>query len=313
MTDTENQMNGVERILEYRDKIDHEAPSDIPGKDPSPSWPEHGAIAVEGVSMRYRPGLPLVLKEVSVSVNAGERVGIVGRTGSGKSSLMLCLFRLVEPSEGRIVIDGVDIGGIGLTALRSRLSIIPQDPVLFSGTVRSNLDPFRTHSDDDIWTALSHAHLKDKISALGGKLEADVAEYGENFSVGERQLLCLARVLLRKNRILIMDEATSSVDFETDRLIQNTIRTHMVDTTMLIIAHRINTVIDASRILVLSHGEVMEYDRPAVLLERADGPFTSLVDDTGEQTAAHLRKIARGELDFFSVYSQSTREPRSAE
>ncbi|CAI5463391.1 unnamed protein product [Closterium sp. Yama58-4] len=304
MTDTENQMNGVERILEYRDKIDHEAPAVIKDADPGPEWPGKGEIQVEHISMRYRPNLPLVLKDVSVSIQGGERVGIVGRTGSGKSSLMLCLFRLVEPAEGRILIDGTEISGLGLTQLRSRLSIIPQDPVLFSGTVRSNLDPFNCHSDDDVWTALSHAHLKDKVGALTGKLEASVAEYGENFSVGERQLLCLARVLLRKNRIMIMDEATSSVDFETDRLIQATIRTHMQDSTMLIIAHRINTVIDASRILVLSHGEVMEYDTPAALLDSPEGQFSSLVEDTGEQTAAHLRKIARGELDFFAAYSK---------
>ncbi|CAI5942587.1 unnamed protein product [Closterium sp. NIES-65] len=304
MTDTENQMNGVERILEYRDKIDHEAPAVIKDADPGSDWPGKGEIRVEEISMRYRPNLPLVLKNVSVSIQGGERVGIVGRTGSGKSSLMLCLFRLIEPAEGRILIDGTDIAGMGLTQLRSRLSIIPQDPVLFSGTVRSNLDPFNCHSDDDVWTALSHAHLKDKVGALTGKLEASVAEYGENFSVGERQLLCLARVLLRKNRIMIMDEATSSVDFETDRLIQATIRTHMQDSTMLIIAHRINTVIDASRILVLSHGEVMEYDTPAALLDSAEGQFSSLVEDTGEQTAAHLRKIARGELDFFAAYSK---------
>ncbi|CAI7761253.1 unnamed protein product [Closterium sp. NIES-53] len=304
MTDTENQMNGVERILEYRDKIDHEAPAVIKDADPGPEWPGKGDIQVEHLSMRYRPNLPLVLKNVSVSIQGGERVGIVGRTGSGKSSLMLCLFRLIEPTEGRILIDGTDIAGMGLTQLRSRLSIIPQDPVLFSGTVRSNLDPFNCHSDDDVWTSLSHAHLKDKVGALTGKLEASVAEYGENFSVGERQLLCLARVLLRKNRIMIMDEATSSVDFETDRLIQATIRTHMQDSTMLIIAHRINTVIDASRILVLSHGEVMEYDTPAALLDSPEGQFSSLVEDTGEQTAAHLRKIARGELDFFAAYSK---------
>ncbi|GJP77074.1 hypothetical protein CLOP_g7507 [Closterium sp. NIES-67] len=304
MTDTENQMNGVERILEYRDKIDHEAPSVVKEADPGADWPAKGEIQVDQISMRYRPGLPLVLKQVSVSVQGGERVGIVGRTGSGKSSLMLCLFRLIEPSEGRIFIDGTDISSLGLTQLRSRLSIIPQDPVLFSGTVRSNLDPFNCHTDDEVWTALSHAHLKDKVGALQGKLEASVAEYGENFSVGERQLLCLARVLLRKNRIMIMDEATSSVDFETDRLIQATIRTHMQESTMLIIAHRINTVIDASRILVLSHGEVMEYDTPAVLLDKSEGQFASLVEDTGEQTAAHLRKIARGELDFFSAYSK---------
>eukprot|EP00897_Mesotaenium_endlicherianum_P001676 jgi/Mesen1/1536/ME000133S00550 len=304
MTDTENQMNGVERMLEYRDRIQQEAPEVVEEQQPPKDWPDRGAIVFDRVSMRYREGLPLVLREVSVAVAGGERVGVVGRTGSGKSSLMQCLFRLVEPEAGgRVLIDGVDILKIGLLDLRARLSIIPQDPILFSGTVRSNLDPFRAHSDADIWQALEHAHLKGKVAGLPGKLEAEVVEYGENLSVGERQLLCLARVLLRRSRILVMDEATSSVDFETDRLIQATIRAHLRDTTMLIIAHRINTVIDASRILVLADGEVAEYGTPAELLDTPGSKFAALVQDTGEQTAEHLRKVAKGEIDFFATYS----------
>eukprot|EP00850_Spirogloea_muscicola_P003812 SM000015S01312 [mRNA] locus=s15:1174764:1185983:- [translate_table: standard] len=306
MTDTENQMNSVERMLEYRDKIDHEAPGIIDEHRPPPDWPSQGAIEIEGLSMRYRSNLPFVLKEVSVSVKGGEKVGVVGRTGSGKSSLMLCLFRLVEPASGSIWVDGVDIREMGLEDLRSRLSIIPQDPILFSGTVRSNLDPFANHSDDELWQTLERSHLKEKVAGLAKKLDSDVVEYGENFSMGERQLLCLARVLLRKSRILVMDEATSSVDFETDQLIQRTIRTHLQDTTMLIIAHRINTVIDASRILVLSDGEVVEYDKPVVLLDTPGSSFAALVQDTGEQTAEHLRKVARGELDFFATYEEDT-------
>ncbi|KAG6545599.1 hypothetical protein Mapa_012953 [Marchantia paleacea] len=256
MTDTENQMNAVERMLEYRHRIEHEGPVTPDQITPAKDWPTEGAIEFENLEMRYRPGLPLVLKGVFISINGGEVVGVVGRTGSGKSSLMLCLFRLVEPASGRIKIDGIDIGKITLKNLRSRLSIIPQEPILFSGTVRTNIDPFSAHSDDEIWKVLERSHLKDKVTELPGKLDADVAEYGENFSVGERQLLCLARVLLRSCKILVMDEATSSVDFETDKLIQGTIRTHLRGTTMLIIAHRINTVIDASRVLVLSQGKV---------------------------------------------------------
>ncbi|BBN10413.1 hypothetical protein Mp_5g03360 [Marchantia polymorpha subsp. ruderalis] len=300
MTDTENQMNAVERMLEYRHRIEHEGPITPSQITPPQDWPTEGAIEFETLEMRYRPGLPLVLKGVSMSINGGEVVGVVGRTGSGKSSLMLCLFRLVEPASGRIKIDGIDIGNITLKNLRSRLSIIPQEPILFSGTVRTNIDPFSAHSDDEIWKVLERSHLKDKVTELPGKLDADVAEYGENFSVGERQLLCLARVLLRSCKILIMDEATSSVDFETDKLIQGTIRTHLRGTTMLIIAHRINTVIDASRVLVLSQGKVVEYDTPAALLDRPQGIFSTLVQDTGESTAGHLIKLASSRRSFFS-------------
>ncbi|OAE35389.1 hypothetical protein AXG93_2587s1040 [Marchantia polymorpha subsp. ruderalis] len=281
----QRQAGDIETHKQFRPDLGPITPSQI---TPPQDWPTEGAIEFETLEMRYRPGLPLVLKGVSMSINGGEVVGVVGRTGSGKSSLMLCLFRLVEPASGRIKIDGIDIGNITLKNLRSRLSIIPQEPILFSGTVRTNIDPFSAHSDDEIWKVLERSHLKDKVglspntspkrvTELPGKLDADVAEYGENFSVGERQLLCLARVLLRSCKILIMDEATSSVDFETDKLIQGTIRTHLRGTTMLIIAHRINTVIDASRVLVLSQGKVVEYDTPAALLDRPQGIFSTLV------------------------------------
>ncbi|KAL3678840.1 hypothetical protein R1sor_021796 [Riccia sorocarpa] len=300
MTDTENQMNAIERMLEYRHRIAHEGPPIPDQLIPPKHWPAEGAITLENLEMRYRPGLPLVLRGVSMEICGGEVVGVVGRTGSGKSSLMLCLFRLVEPASGSIKIDGIDIGKITLKDLRSRLSIIPQEPILFSGTVRTNIDPFSAYSDDEVWRVLERSHLKEKVSELPGKLDADVAEYGENFSVGERQLLCLARVLLRSCKVLVMDEATSSVDFETDKLIQGTIRNHLQGTTLLIIAHRINTVIDASRVLVLSHGKLVEYDTPAALLERPDGSFSSLIQDTGEANAAHLIRLANSRTSFFS-------------
>ncbi|CAM6094780.1 unnamed protein product [Calypogeia fissa] len=300
MTDTENQMNAVERMLEYRHRVLPEGPVLPDQLKPHRNWPRKGAIAFEDLSMRYRPGLPLVLSGVSINVDGGEVVGIVGRTGSGKSSMMLCLFRLVEPASGCIKIDGLDIGKISLKDLRSRLSIIPQDPILFSGTIRTNIDPFNAFMDEDVWEVLERSHLKDKVQNSPGKLDGRIAEYGENWSVGERQLLCLARVLLRNCKILVMDEATSSVDFETDRLIQNTIRSYLQGATMLIIAHRINTIIDASRVLVLSSGKAVEYDKPSMLLNRRDSSFSMLVKDTGEANAEHMYKLASINTAFFT-------------
>eukprot|EP00899_Mesostigma_viride_P024421 jgi/Mesvir1/5163/Mv15301-RA.2 len=292
MTETENLMNAPERSLEYQEGIKPEAPLIIEGNRPPPEWPHRGDVEVEHLSMRYRKDLPLVLKDVNIFIDGGDKVGVVGRTGSGKSSLMLVLFRLVEPAEGRIVIDDIDTSTIGLEDLRSRISIIPQDPVLFSGTVRSNIDPFNRHTDEELWTALERAHLKEKISARPKKLDATVAEYGENFSVGEKQLMCLARVLLRNTKILVMDEATSSVDYETDQLIQATVRDYLSHATLIIIAHRLHTVIDSHRIVLLDHGQVVENDAPAKLLERQSSRLSALVADTGEANTIHLKKTA---------------------
>ncbi|XP_078139026.1 ATP-binding cassette sub-family C member 11-like [Centroberyx gerrardi] len=227
--------------------------------------------------MRYRENTPIVLNGLQIDIRAGEKLGIVGRTGSGKSSLGVALFRLVEPAAGTVLIDGVDITAISLQDLRSNLSIIPQDPVLFTGSVRYNLDPFSRYSDTQVWAALEKTYMMKTIDGLEGKLQTEVLENGENFSVGERQLICMARALLRNSKIILLDEATASIDAETDALIQDTIRESFQRCTVLTIAHRINTVLQADRILVLDNGEVVELDRPEVLQQRAGSLFSSLL------------------------------------
>ena len=207
------------------------------------------------------------------------QIGIVGRTGAGKSSLTLSLFRLIEPASGKIVIDSLDVTQIGLHELRSKLTIIPQDPMLFSGTLRSNLDPFGQYTDDQLWMAIEHSHLKDFVKSQENQLEHKVSEGGENLSVGQRQLICLARALLRKTKILVLDEATAAVDVETDSLIQSTIRKEFSDCTIITIAHRLNTIIDSNRVLVLDHGSIAEFDTPDNLLANYESLFYSLAKD----------------------------------
>lgn len=220
-----------------------------------------------------------MLKGISINVQPREKIGVVGRTGAGKSSLLLALFRFVEPAGGSISIDGVDITSIGTARLRQALTIIPQDPVLFTGNVRRNLDPFQEHDDEKLWQALERVYLRDVVQQKGG-LEAPVAEGGENFSVGQRQLFCMARALLRSAPVLVADEATANVDAETDTLIQKTIREAFSDKTMFTIAHRINTVIDSDKILVLDKGEVAEFDTPKALLANPKSVFYSMVNES---------------------------------
>ncbi|CAL9018032.1 unnamed protein product [Prunus brigantina] len=221
--------------------------------------------------------MPLVLRGVTCSFPGGMKTGIVGRTGSGKSTLIQTLFRIVDPASGQILIDGIDISSIGLHDLRSRLSIIPQDPTMFEGTVRSNLDPLEEYTDEQIWEALDKCQLGDEVRRKDGKLDTTVSENGENWSMGQRQLVCLGRVLLKKSKVLVLDEATASVDTATDNLIQQTLRQHFTDCTVITIAHRITSVLDSDMVLLLSHGLIEEYDSPATLLENKSSSFAQLV------------------------------------
>ncbi|XP_058507568.1 canalicular multispecific organic anion transporter 1 [Solea solea] len=282
-SELETNIVAVERVNEYT-KIDNEAEW-VNDNRPPVDWPEEGGLQFENYKVRYRPGLDLVLHGINCDIKSSERIGIVGRTGAGKSSLTNCLFRIIEAAEGRILIDGIDIAKIGLHDLRNKLTIIPQDPVLFCGTLRMNLDPFDRFSDADIWRALELSHLKDFVSGLDEKLEYEVSEGGENLSVGQRQLVCLARALLRKTRILILDEATAAVDLETDNLIQNTIRKQFSHCTVLTIAHRLHSIMDSSRVMVLDAGKIVEFDAPGYLLEKR-GIFYAMAKDAGITTDA---------------------------
>ncbi|XP_033637557.1 multidrug resistance-associated protein 4-like [Asterias rubens] len=288
--EVENQMTSVERVCQYID-IEPEAPLEMELKPP-PEWPKYGLITLEGASLRYGEDGPQVIKRIYCSIRAKEKVGIVGRTGAGKSSLMTILMRLAEPT-GTIKIDGIDIAKIGLHDLRKKVSFIPQDPVLFSGTLRRNLDPFNEHSDANIWRAIEEVELKPAVEELPEKLEAILTEGGTNFSVGQRQLLCLARAILRKNKILIVDEATANVDVRTDRLIQSTIRERFKHCTVLTIAHRLNTIMDSDRVLVLDAGRLVEFDEPYILLQKEDSLFTMMVQESGKAEEAKLVEVAK--------------------
>ena len=277
----ETDIVAVERVLEYSVNKSEAKWESEEAEKPPPQWPREGRVEFVNYSTRYRDNLDPVLKQVSFRVNGAEKVGIVGRTGAGKSSIALALFRIIEPIEGTIVIDDIDVTKIGLHDLREALTIIPQDPVLFSGKLRINLDPFSKHTDEELWRALEMAHLKDFVSQLEGGLDHAISEGGSNLSVGQRQLVCLARALLKKTKILILDEATAAVDLQTDSLIQSTVRSEFAECTILTIAHRINTILDSDRILVLDQGQVAEFAPPKELLEKPESRFYSLAKDAG--------------------------------
>ncbi|XP_070538468.1 ATP-binding cassette sub-family C member 5-like [Ptychodera flava] len=285
--EVEARMTSVERINFYLKTLTAEEATKASKVRPPDKWPSDGRLQIENLKMRYRDNLPLALKGVTFNVASMEKVGIVGRTGAGKSSLGVSLFRLVEPTSGTIHIDGINISDIRLHDLRSRLSVIPQDPVLFVGTIRYNLDPFDEYSDDEIWQSLEKANLKHMVRDLEGKLEAPVIENGGNFSVGERQLICMARALLRRCKILLLDEATAAIDTETDSLIQQTLRDAFTNCTMLIIAHRLNTVLNCDKILVMDRGKVVEYDSPSTLLANPESWFSGMMSAT-EKARAYL-------------------------
>ncbi|XP_063222702.1 multidrug resistance-associated protein 1-like [Bacillus rossius redtenbacheri] len=279
-SDIESNIVAVERIKEYT-KLTQEAPWELPEQSVPSNWPQEGRVEFRNYQLRYREGLDLVLKGINLTINGGEKVGIVGRTGAGKSSLTLALFRIVEPAGGTIYIDGVDVTAIGLHALRSRITIIPQDPVLFSGTLRLNLDPSGDLPEEALWTALEQAHLNESVASLPAGLDFEVSESGENFSVGQRQLICLARALLRKTKVLVLDEATAAVDLETDDLIQATIRVAFKECTVLTIAHRLNTILDSNRVMVLDKGYVIEFEPPEKLLLNTNSVFYGMAKDAG--------------------------------
>ncbi|CAL1598299.1 unnamed protein product [Knipowitschia caucasica] len=287
--EVENMMTSVERVVEYA-KLESEASWETE-KKPPPDWPSRGSVTFNNVNFSYSEDGPLVLKDLSFSLRPSEKVGVVGRTGAGKSSLVSALFRLSEP-KGKIYIDGILTSELGLHDLRQKMSIIPQDPVLFSDTVRKNLDPFCQNSDEDLWNALEEVQLKAVVEELPGRLDTLLAESGSNFSVGQRQLVCLARAVLRKNRILVIDEATANVDPRTDELIQKTIRKKFSDCTVVTIAHRLNTIIDSDRILVLHNGVIQELDSPSALLQNPEGLFSKMVQQLGPAEASALIQAA---------------------
>ncbi|KAL3283196.1 hypothetical protein HHI36_006346 [Cryptolaemus montrouzieri] len=287
LADTANHMTSVERVLQYT-KLDKESPFESPpGNKPPRNWPEAGRLVFKNVFLRYAVDEEPVLKNLNIEIEAGEKIGIVGRTGAGKSSLISALFRLA-PTDGTIQIDGVDIAKVGLTDLRSKISIIPQEPTLFSESIRYNLDPFGKSDDKSLWQALESVELKNSVESLDSK----VSEGGSNFSAGQRQLICLARAIVRNNRVLVMDEATANVDPETDSLIQKTIRRCFEQCTVLTVAHRLNTIMDSDRVIVMDAGEMKEFAAPHELLQNPEGFFTKMVMETGPTMEAKLKTIA---------------------
>ena len=275
--EAEMNMVSVERVLQYT-RLDkepslHRNTTDITCTKFIITKAE---IAFEGVDLSYAEDLPLVLKDVTFFVRSLEKVAIVGRTGAGKSSILAVLLRFVDILSGRVTIDGMDIRELGLHELREQIAVIPQDPVLFSGSIKLSLDPFSSFEEEELWQVLEQIQLKDKINGLEGKLNFEISEGGTNFSVGERQLLCLARAILKHSRIVFMDEATSNVDTYTDSIIQKLLRSNFSHSTLLTIAHRIESVLDYDRILVVSGGQIVEFDTPFNLLANSSSQFSQL-------------------------------------
>ncbi|KAJ3258831.1 hypothetical protein HK103_003213 [Boothiomyces macroporosus] len=288
----EASMNAVERLMHYCKNLPKEKAAVLPC-DPT-VWPTKGKIELKNLELRYpsRPDYPVV-KNLSATINPGEKIGVVGRTGSGKSTLASAFFRIIEPTAGTILIDDVDICQIGIKTLRKNIQMIPQEPVLFEGTFRSNLDVEGSFADDALWEALEYSGLKEYVAGLTEKLDAPVTANGENLSVGQRQLTCLARSILMKPKFIVMDEATASVDRESDQLIQDAIKRHFQQTTVISIAHRLNTIADFDRVMVLDSGELAEFDTPHNLLMTPTSLFSQLALATGKNNAQVLMEMAR--------------------
>uniref|UniRef100_A0A2S2N873 Putative multidrug resistance-associated protein lethal n=1 Tax=Schizaphis graminum TaxID=13262 RepID=A0A2S2N873_SCHGA len=291
LAELDNQMTSVERVVEYTNVPQEAALESSPDKKPPKEWPDKGQIVFDNFYLRYSLDTAHVLKNLNIQIHAMEKIGIVGRTGAGKSSLIGALFRLAL-NEGNITVDGIEIHKIGLHDLRSKISIIPQEPILFSGSMRNNLDPLNEYPDHALWNALEEVELKTIVEDLPDGLNSKISEGGSNFSVGQRQLVCLARAIVRSNKILVLDEATANVDSQTDALIQNTIRNKFRSCTVLTIAHRLNTVMDSDRVLVMDAGKMVEFDHPYNLLKNKDGFFYKMVEQTGPETSDFLYNIA---------------------
>ncbi|KFM80795.1 ATP-binding cassette sub-family C member 9, partial [Stegodyphus mimosarum] len=282
LASTEMYMSAVERVRNYSKlPIENGAVKDLSGLHAK--WPSKGAISFQNVTMKYDANSDPVLKNITLTIKPGEKVGICGRTGSGKSSLIMALFRMVNISGGKIEIDGIDIMKVPLETLRSRLSIIPQEAIIFSGTVRENLDPGKEYSDEELWQVLEAAQLKHIIAALPGGLDAQVSDEGSNMSTGQHQLFCLARALIRKSKILVMDEATSSLDPETDSILQNVVALYYRDCTVISIAHRVQSILDFDKVVVLDAGRITEVGSPKELQEMKGSIFASLIKASHQQ------------------------------
>ena len=287
-------MVSVERVAQFSN-LPSEAPLNTDADIEARKWPHTGDIEVKKLAIRYRSSLPLSLSDVSFKIAGGHRIGVVGRTGSGKSTLVQALFRILEAEKGLFLVDGIDIHTLGLHKVRKEMSVINQHPVLFSGcTIRENLDPFDNHTTEEIREALHDVQMTDTIGDLPCGLNTLVAESGTNFSVGQRQLLCLARAILKKSKILVLDEPTANVDSRTDKLLQEAVNKSFRDATIISVAHRLDTVIENDYILVLGHGEILEYGSPGELIRRKDGHFASMVDDTGREMSQDLRQRSIG-------------------
>jgi ABC-type multidrug transport system fused ATPase/permease subunit len=291
--DNTNAVEGARMLSNLEAEHEPAGEAEMPVK-----WPSKGEIKFEDVVMPYLPFTPPVLKGISFSIREGEKIGVVGRTGAGKSSLIVALYRLAEISEGKIHVDSIDCSCVNLNRLRSSMAIIPQEPVMFGGTLRSNLDPFNKHQDEEILDVLHKCLLGPMVDANEEGLEAKVDVLGSNFSLGTQQLICLARAMLNPSRILLLDEATAVLDSDTNVAVQHVLKAHFSDRTIFTIAHRLDTIIDNDRILVMNAGVVAEFDRPDVLLAKPDSIFYELCKNTGTAQFSVLAAKARASKGY---------------